>query len=164
MKELPVVDENDNLIGIFPINEVRERKLSYRLISIFIINEKNELLVQKRSPNMKRFPNYFETVGGHVDPDEKYLESAKRELKEELGLNLELEKLGKKRITYSGASKFVMFYLAKYDGSEVNNDVDEVSEYKFVSLEEIQEILKQDLFLPVFIDGFNTFKEKLKWD
>ncbi len=162
MNKLNAVNDADEIIGTFSLDEIRSKKLSYRLISIFILNKKGNLLIQKRSANKKRFPCYYEIVGGHVDEGETYLDAAKRELFEELNLNLNLTELGKIKINYGGVFKFVMFYLAKYNEEHIKNNLIEVSEFKFVLLKELEIMMKKDKVLPVLIEGLSKFRKDLK--
>ena len=46
---LILVDENDNQIGTMGKMEVHRKGLLHRAFSVFIINEKNELLLQQRA-------------------------------------------------------------------------------------------------------------------
>lgn len=55
-----------------------------------------------------------------------------------------------------------MFYLAKYYEENIKNNLTEVSEFKFVSLKELETMMKKDKFLPVFTEGLLKFKNYLK--
>lgn len=51
----------------------------HRAIAVLIINEKNEILMQKRSSNKKVYPNLWSIfVKGHVRSNESVLEASKR--------------------------------------------------------------------------------------
>lgn len=60
-------------------------------IHIWIISEdKKKILLQKRCADKDLFPNMWDiSVGGHISVGEDSLVSAKRELSEELGIDLE---------------------------------------------------------------------------
>ena len=51
-----------------------------------LITYKDEVLLQKRSPTSKKFPNYWIGPGGHVDSTEDFLTAAIRETMEETGV------------------------------------------------------------------------------
>ena len=52
------------------------------------MNEKGELLLQKRAANKKQNPNKWGVCAGHIDAGETVEVSAIRELEEELGLKV----------------------------------------------------------------------------
>ena len=56
--------------------------------SVIIYNNKNQVLLAKRSANKKIDPNLWETIGGTVEFGESPLECLEREIKEELGCKL----------------------------------------------------------------------------
>lgn len=51
-----------------------------------VINPKQQVLLIKRRPQSKAFPNFWALPGGHVEPTENGKQAALRELKEETGL------------------------------------------------------------------------------
>ena len=61
---------------------------------IWIINDNQELLVQKRNPLKKTFPNLWAiSSAGHVLTKENSKDAGVRELKEELNIEIEKESL-----------------------------------------------------------------------
>ncbi|NKB77312.1 MAG: NUDIX domain-containing protein [Gammaproteobacteria bacterium] len=69
------------------------RKLGgiYRVTYILVFNRAGELLVQRRTTIKDQYPDMLDlAAGGVVAFDEDYLQSALRELKEELGVNVPL--------------------------------------------------------------------------
>ena len=53
----------------------------------FVLNG-DDVLLMKRSPNRRVFPNQYNGVGGHIERDEDPLTSARREIREETGLDV----------------------------------------------------------------------------
>lgn len=53
----------------------------------FVLNG-NDVLLMKRGPHRRVFPNQFNGVGGHIERDEDPLTSARREILEETGLHV----------------------------------------------------------------------------
>lgn len=53
----------------------------------FVVNG-NDVLLMKRAPNRRIFPNRYNGVGGHVERDEDPLTAARREILEETGLEV----------------------------------------------------------------------------
>ena len=63
--------------------------LWHKAVALFIINSKDEVLLQKRSEKKKLWPNLWDiTAGGHVLAGEFGFEAIIREIKEELGTNI----------------------------------------------------------------------------
>lgn len=61
---------------------------------VIIKNEQGDLFVHRRAKNKKTFPNLYGLgIGGHIKTDESYEEAAKRELKEEAGLETSINYL-----------------------------------------------------------------------
>jgi 8-oxo-dGTP diphosphatase len=57
-----------------------------------IINEKNEILLVRRTSNTANEASFWSLPGGSVDFGEKVVDAIKREIKEELGVEIELTK------------------------------------------------------------------------
>jgi isopentenyldiphosphate isomerase len=91
-----VVDENDVVVDRQPSHECVKRGLLHRAILVFLINTQGEVYLQKRARDVLFYPGCWSaSVTGHVSSGETYLEAAKRETKEELGIDCELKELGK---------------------------------------------------------------------
>ena len=76
-------------------NRVETRKkchkegLYHKAVVVFIINSKGQVLLQRRSPNKRMWPNLWDvTAGGHVSSGEFGFQAIIRECKEELGIEL----------------------------------------------------------------------------
>jgi isopentenyl-diphosphate delta-isomerase len=74
----------------------KPRPSSRGAILVFLINDRGEVYLQKRARDVLFYPGHRSaSVTGHVSSEETYLEAAKREVKEELGIDCELRPLGK---------------------------------------------------------------------
>ena len=63
-------------------------------VVMYIINDKNQILLQKRSAIKRHHPNKWCLCAGHVENfDNSFIEAAIREIKEELGVDVKKEKL-----------------------------------------------------------------------
>lgn len=128
--------------------------LWHKAVVVFIINNKNQVLLQKRSPNKKLWPNMWDiTAGGHVNSGEFGFQAVIRECKEELGIELT-----KTDITFIGATTsinikediinkhFNEYYIAikEPDLNEINLQEDEVSEVKWIDKDEIIKRIKNN--------------------
>ena len=92
MKEyFDVFNEKGEYTNKIETREVCHSKgLWHKAVAVFIINSNNQVLLQKRSPYKKLWPNCWDiTAGGHVLAGEFGFQSIIREIKEELGLSIE---------------------------------------------------------------------------
>lgn len=91
MEELiDVLDENGIKTGeILPRSEVHRRGLWHKVIMIAIVNEKNQVLMQQRSYNKEKNGGMWDiSVAGHISTGQDSLSAAKREINEEVSVNL----------------------------------------------------------------------------
>lgn len=91
MNQVIWVDEHDNELGIISRKEAHAKGLRDRIVVVFLVNPDGQILVTQRAKGGR----LDHSAAGHVDPGEDYLTAAKRELKEELGIEVELIELGK---------------------------------------------------------------------
>jgi 8-oxo-dGTP pyrophosphatase MutT (NUDIX family) len=81
------VDEQDRPLGGLARAELRERGLIGRGTFILLFNSRGELCVHRRTLSKAIYPGYWDVAaGGMVGEEERYAESAARELAEELGI------------------------------------------------------------------------------
>lgn len=80
-------EENKERIGLAERGVVHYYNLWHREIACWIVNEKNEILLQRRSQNKKQQPNKLAVTTGHVGLGETPTESLLREVSEEVGIN-----------------------------------------------------------------------------
>ncbi|HUC90135.1 MAG TPA: NUDIX domain-containing protein [Patescibacteria group bacterium] len=114
-----VVDENDNQIGLAPLDEIWQKGLYHRIVSVFVEDDLGRMLLQRRSSSVGIYPNLWDqAAGGHVDEGQTYDQAARNEVAEELGLqDVELKVMGTHR--YNGhqgsriINQFERVYLAR---------------------------------------------------
>lgn len=143
-----VIDKDGNKTGeVVPRSELPEN--SYHLGSdVWIINQKHQILIQKRSSQKRLSPNVWAMTGGSVIAGESSLETIIRETKEELGIDIDVSKMQK--ITYFHTGRvFVDTYLLRQeiDIKDIVMQEDEVSEVKWATFEEIEEIYQHQQFI-----------------
>ncbi len=68
-------------------NAVENRWLTIPRTLCFVLNG-DDVLLMKRAAHKRVFPNRYNGVGGHIERDEDPLTSARREIKEETGLDV----------------------------------------------------------------------------
>ncbi|MDP3973944.1 MAG: NUDIX domain-containing protein [Candidatus Daviesbacteria bacterium] len=76
------VDDQDNVLGEVTRAEAHQKGLIHRTAVVFLTNDKGQILIQLRDDG-----RLDHSSAGHVDPGESYLQAAKRELQEELGVD-----------------------------------------------------------------------------
>jgi isopentenyldiphosphate isomerase len=82
-----IVDRDNNSIGAVSRRIMRQQKLIHRACYILVFNRNGELFVQKRTMTKDVYPGFWDlAAGGVVLAGESYEDSARRELREELGV------------------------------------------------------------------------------
>lgn len=105
MELIQIVDENGNFTGqIIDKEEAHDKNLLHNEVAAFIINDKKQVLFQKRSANKRFNPNKWALCAGHVDAHESLENAILREIKEEVGLDISIDDLhqfGEREFTIS---------------------------------------------------------------
>jgi isopentenyldiphosphate isomerase len=84
-----VVNERDEAIGRAPRKEVHARGLRHRAVHVLVFNARGEVFLQKRSMKKDTAAGLWDSSSsGHLDSGEDYDNCAVRELREEIGLDL----------------------------------------------------------------------------
>ena len=160
-----IVDENDNIIGKATREECHSNpELIHRSVYIFILNRKGEVFIQKRSLKKDLYPGFYTaSATGHVDYGEDYDEAARRELKEELGIEAPLQRLGKVKSFSKREREISMLYICRYDGP-IKPNRKEITEGLFMSIEEIKRSLEtgDKKFAYGFKVAFKEFTKHLR--
>ncbi|MEQ3500769.1 isopentenyl-diphosphate Delta-isomerase [Tenacibaculum sp. SSH1-16] len=144
MKEQVIlVDQQDNPIGLMEKIEAHEKALLHRAFSVFVFNDKNELMLQQRAAEKYHSPLLWtNTCCSHQRDGESNIEAGKRRLQEEMGFSCELEEV------------FSFIYKAPFDNGLTEHEYDhvmigtfndepivnpeEVASYKWMPLEEVK--------------------------
>jgi len=85
-----VVDAGNHIIDQKPRGEVHAQGLFHRAVHVFVFNKAGELFLQKRSRLKDVHPNLWDSsAAGHVNAGDNYIPTAKREVQEELGLEVD---------------------------------------------------------------------------
>jgi len=143
---LDVVDMNDNFLKGEDRKIVHNSYQWHRGVHILLINSKNEILLQIRSPTKDKFPNCYDcSVSEHVKIGESFENAAKRGIKEELGLeNIVLKKLVKLRMNYGPHDNMITeVFEISFDG-KVKLDKNETSKIIFVPKQDIPKLLEKE--------------------
>jgi isopentenyldiphosphate isomerase len=145
---LDLLDDKGNVIGIIARKEVEGKALLHKAVCVFVINSKNELLLNKRSKNKKIFPGLWGIgASGGVKSKENYEEAAKRELLEETGIDARIKFLFDFRYETKEDKYLGKVYLTKWDG-KIILEKEEIDETMFGTVNYIKDMIKRRLLCP----------------
>ncbi len=169
---LDIVDENNNPTGmVVERDEAHERNLYHRHVMTWIMNEKGEVLLQKRSDNKNRHPGEWAKTGGHVESGETVEEALQREAKEEVGALISKENIELIGIfrSHNPANNFFVYSFittVNYKIEDFKLQREEVNEIRYFTIEELEQAKKEKSQEYVFSrwtdEEFNEEIEKLK--
>lgn len=142
-EQVILVDEQDNQIGLMPKMEAHEKAVLHRAFSVFIFNDRGELMLQQRAADKYHSPLLWtNTCCSHQRDGETSLEAGKRRLQEEMGFTTDLEEI------------FWFVYKAPFDNGLTEHELDhvmvgtfngepvinneEVASYKWMTLEAVK--------------------------
>ena len=133
---LPVVDENDCQVGVATRREIHQKGLLHRAVHVLLFDSAGRLYLQRRSKQKDTHPlKWTSSASGHVDPDEGYGESAQRELQEELGLKLDLTRLGGLTASERTENEFMEVYTT-FSDQKPNPNPDEILEGRYFTTQD----------------------------
>ena len=142
-KEIVLVDENDQEIWFWEKMDVHEKWLLHRAISILILNQKWEMLLQQRALNKYHCPwMWSNATCTHPLPNESNIEAAHRRLQEEMWFDTDLEEIFDFYYTaqfdnWLTENEYDHVFLWYYDG-EINLNPYEVNDYKWIWIEKLK--------------------------
>lgn len=145
-------------LGVIDKADAHKLGLLHKSIHVWLINKKNEILLQYRCKDKLLYPNTWDcSFAGHVGAGETSIEAVVREGKEEIGIDVDLEKLEylmtlKENIKYKNinSNEYVDIFLLRqdFDIKKVKFQMEEVSDAKYFSKKEFFELIKSDKVLP----------------
>tara|TARA_B110000037_G_scaffold152219_2_gene171601 strand:- start:11158 stop:11679 length:522 start_codon:yes stop_codon:yes gene_type:complete len=149
MEQVILVDTQDNPIGLMEKMEAHEKGLLHRAFSVFIFNDKKELLLQQRASHKYHSGGLWtNTCCSHPRDGEGLVEAGTRRLQEEMGFECEIKPI--LSFIYKAEldnelteHEFDHVLIGKFNAAPKPN-LDEVSDWKFVDLKVLAEDLKQN--------------------
>lgn len=171
MKEEHVilVNEKNEQIGLMPKMEAHEKALLHRAFSVFVLNEKNEIMLQQRAHHKYHSPLLWtNTCCSHQREGETNIQAGTRRLFEEMGFTTELKEL------------FSFIYKAPFDNGLTEHELDhvmigyyndiprinddEVEDWKWMSIEAVKADIEQNpdlytVWFKIIFDEFYHFLE-----
>lgn len=125
-EQFQVVDEQDRPTGGASRSQVHANNSLHRAVHVLIFNSAGEVFLQLRSRLKDRHPlTWDSSAAGHVNVGEDYDRTAARELREELGIDPELQRIAKLPASEQTDFEFICLYRGSYDG-ELRTNASEV--------------------------------------
>lgn len=157
-----VYDENGNNTGRTAIRGEKLAEGDYHLVvHIWIMNDQNEFLIQKRADHLTLFPGIWATTGGSAIQGEDSKTAAIREVQEELGFQPNADKLKMlKRMKRKDHLADIWFLQQNIPLNLIQIQQEEVSDVKWVRKEALQEMIATGNFHNY---GTEYFQDILQW-
>jgi len=152
---IDLVDTSNNIIGTTDVTTAHQQKQLHRVVGILLFDSNGNLYLQ----NGNKYNKYDLSVGGHVGQGETYEQAAHREMKEELGIDVQLIHVS----TFLSSNAKKGHFWAIYQGELPINwhfsPTEEVASVVKMSGQELSETLKlsPELFTHGFINVFTEF-------
>ena len=153
MELLDVVDNNNDLTGEIVEREIVHSKgLLHREVGVIILNENQELLLEKRSLTKKQSPGKWAICAGHIEAGDVPEKAIIREIKEEIGIDVKIDDLkfldvfkrDKKFNNGQQNNTFIYIYVYRTNNKieDYTIQIEELSEVKYFSKEEVEKALE----------------------
>ncbi len=167
-----LVNQNDEQIGLMPKMEAHEKALLHRAFSVFVLNDKNELMLQQRASHKYHSPLLWtNTCCSHQRENETNIEAGNRRLFEEMGFTTELKELFSfiyKAPFDNGLTEHELDHvmIGYYNGEPTINP-DEVEAWKWLDIDEVRKDIEQNpenytAWFKIIFDKFYHFLEEHK--
>jgi 16S rRNA (adenine1518-N6/adenine1519-N6)-dimethyltransferase len=157
-----IVDEYDRVIGSAPRGQVHANNLLHRAVHLLIFNSAEEVFLQLRSRRKDRHPLVWDSsAAGHVNAGEEYDQAGARELREELGIQIPLEKIAKLTASERTDCEFVSLYYGSHDG-KLRLNPNEIEAGQFFPPNIVDGWIKarpRD-FAPAFLECWKIWRER----
>ena len=169
MEEVILVNEKDKVLGYMEKQEAHIKGLMHRAFSIFIFNDKNELLLQKRAVEKYHSGGLWtNTCCSHPKKNETNIEAAYRRLNEEMGMSCVLNKVFTftyKAVLDKGLTEHEFDHVFfGFTNQKPKINTDEVAEYKYISIANLEKTVsaRPELFTEWFLICFPKVINQLK--
>ncbi len=128
-EQVILVDSFDQQIGLMPKMEAHEKGMLHRAFSVFVMNDKGELLLQQRAFSKYHSPGLWSnTCCSHPRDGEAVLAAAQRRLEEEMGMSCDLKPI------------FSFIYQTVFDNGLTEHEYDHV----LVGYSNLQPVLNEN--------------------
>ena len=148
-EQVILVNEKDEQIGLMPKIEAHEKAVLHRAFSVFVFNNKNELMLQQRAAPKYHSPLLWtNTCCSHQRNGETNIEAGKRRLQEEMGFVCEIEEVTSfiyKAPFDNGLTEHELDHIliGYYNENPVIN-TDEVESFKWMLLKDVKKDIEEN--------------------
>jgi isopentenyl-diphosphate delta-isomerase len=165
-----LVNEKDEPIGLMPKMEAHEKAVLHRAFSVFVLNSKNEIMLQQRAHHKYHSPLLWtNTCCSHQREGETNIQAGSRRLFEEMGFQTEFKEL------------FHFIYKAPFDNGLTEHELDhvmigyyndaprinteEVEDWKWMPIEAVKNDMQHNpdvytIWFKIIFDKFYHFLEE----
>lgn len=161
-----VVDESDRIRRYLSRSEVHGNNLQHRAVHILIFSTVGDVYLQQRSRWKDRHPlKWDSSAAGHVTAGETYDETARRELKEELGLDVPLKRILKITASWRTDHEFIWLYRGVITGDLSPNKCEiETGAFLPPAIVDGWTSARPEDFGPGFLQCWNAYRRKMYSD
>ncbi|MGO4818146.1 isopentenyl-diphosphate Delta-isomerase [Flavobacterium sp. W22_SRS_FP1] len=167
-----LVNKEDQQIGLMPKLEAHEKAVLHRAFSVFVLNSKNEIMLQQRAQHKYHSPLLWtNTCCSHQREGETNIQAGTRRLFEEMGFKTDLKEL------------FHFIYKAPFDNGLTEHELDhvmigyydknpqinpeEAEDWKWMNIEEVKSDMRlhpesYTVWFKIIFDEFYHFLEDHK--
>ncbi len=148
-EQVILVNEKDEQLGLMPKQEAHEKGVLHRAFSVFVFNDKNELMLQQRALHKYHSPGLWtNTCCSHQRDGESSLEAGKRRLLEEMGFATDLKETTSfiyKAPFDNGLTEHELDHIlvGNFEGTP-NINKEEVASWKWMDLEEVRKDIQDN--------------------
>jgi len=137
-----VVDEKDDVVGYKTRYECHhDKRLIHRIVGVVVFDQEGRILLQKRSMTKDLHPGMWGiSSGGHVLQGETNDEAVRRELKEEVGIDIPIQLVKTFLVRASDETEYAHLYKGESEGP-FSPDPQEVDSVQFFSRNDLSRAL-----------------------
>ena len=148
MSRIILVDQNDRALGSSEKLSAHQKNLKHRALSVFIFNNRDQLLLQKRNKNKYHSGGLWtNTCCSHPAPGEETAKAAARRLKEEMGISCSLKEIFsfnyQARLGKIFENEFDHVFVGRYNGNP-KSDPKEAEAWQWIDLEKLNQEIKRN--------------------
>lgn len=148
-EQVILVNDKDEQLGLMPKLEAHEKGVLHRAFSVFIFNEKNELMLQQRALHKYHSPGLWtNTCCSHQRDGESSLSAGVRRLREEMGFEVPLKETTSFIYTATFDNgltehEFDHILVGKFNDEPKINE-DEVASWKWISMDDLEKGMNEN--------------------